>query len=143
MEDIIAHSKPKLVVWLSIFAILWNLMGIASFTTQWMMTPADIAKLPDDQQELWGSMEGWIWGAYAIAISAGMLGALCLLFSKKLAVPMFALSVAAIIVQFSYPLVYAFGAGLLSLMLFPAFILLFGVAEFWLARNWSTKGWLV
>jgi hypothetical protein len=136
------HVKPKWVIALSILAIAWNLIGMAMFAMQWMMTPAELAELPAAQQELWGNMEGWIWGAYAIAVSAGTLGAFCLLFSKKLAVPLFLLSVVAIIVQFSVPLGYALGAGLMSLMIAPAFILLFGVAEYYLARQWSAKGWL-
>jgi uncharacterized membrane protein (DUF485 family) len=136
------HVKPKWVIWFSILAIAWNLMGMATFASQWMMTPADLAQQPAGQQELWGNMESWIWGAYAIAVSAGMLGALCLLFSKKLAVPLFLFSIAAILIQFSYPLVFAYDKGLMSLMLFPAFILLFGIAEYYLSRLWSAKGWL-
>jgi hypothetical protein len=142
MDGIDKEVKTKWVMAFSILAIAWNLMGMAMFAVQWMMTPADLANLPADQQELWGHMESWIWGAYAIAVSAGTLGAFCLLFSKKLAVHLFTLSVVAIIVQFSYPLVYALGKGLMSLMIFPAFILIFGAAEWYLARIWTVRGWL-
>ncbi len=136
------NTAPRWLLWVGILFLLWNLMGITAFAMQWMMTPADIAKLPAEQQELWGNMATWIWAAYAIAVGAGTLGALGLVVGKKWAVPLFLLSLAAIVIQFSYPLVYALGAGLMSLMVFPAFIFIVGLAEWLLARKWRSAGWL-
>jgi hypothetical protein len=142
MDGIIRSPKPKWVLWLSLAFLLWNLFGAAAFVMQWMMTPADLAKLPVEQQELWGNMAGWIWTAYAIAVGAGTTAALGLVLGKKWAVPLFLLSVVAIAVQFCQPLGFALEAGMMSLMIFPAFIFLFALVEWWLARKWRAAGWL-
>ena len=139
----IATQRPKWVFIISILFLLWNLMGLASFTMQWMMTPADIAKLPTEQQELWGNMAGWIWAAYAVAVGAGTLGAVGLLLGRKWAVPLFLISLIAIAIQFSTPLIYALDKNLMALMAFPAFIFIAALVEWILARKWAAKQWLV
>ncbi len=136
-------NKPKWVMIVSIIFLLWNLIGLASFTMQWLMTPTDIAKLPADQRELWGNMAGWIWVAYAVAVGAGTLGAVGLLLGKKWAVPLFLISMIAILIQFSTPLLYALKENLMTLMVFPAFIFIAALVEWILARKWTAKGWLV
>lgn len=137
------NTAPRWLLWASILLLLWNLMGVASFTMQWMMTPADLAKLPAQQQELWTNMAVWTWAAYAIAVGAGTLGALGSVLGKKWAAPLFLLSLIAIVVQFSSPLVNAMGAGLMSLMAFPFFIFIVALAEWLLARKWRKAGWLI
>lgn len=139
----ITTERPKWVFIVSIAFLLWNLMGLASFTMQWMMTPADMAKLPAEQQALWGNMAGWIWAAYAVAVGAGTLGALGLLLGKKWAVPLFLVSMIAIMIQFSMPLLYALKENMMALMVFPAFILAVAIVEWLLARKWAAKGWLL
>jgi hypothetical protein len=135
-------SKPKWLLWASFLFLLWNLIGLVSFTMQWMMTPADIAKLPAEQRDLWGDMAGWIWAAYAVAVAAGTTGAVGLVRAKKWAEPLFLISIVAILIQFSTPLIYALEQDMITLMIFPAFILGVAVIEWLCARNWRVKGWL-
>ena len=40
MDGIDTEVKPKWVIAFSILAIAWNLMGMAMFAVQWMMTRA-------------------------------------------------------------------------------------------------------
>jgi hypothetical protein len=142
MKSLNTNKRPRWALIVSILFLLWNLIGLASFTMQWMMTPTDIAKLPPDQQELWGNMAGWIWAAYAVAVGAGTLGAVGLVLAKKWAEPLFLISMIAILIQFSTPLIYALENKLMALMIFPAFILAMAVIEWLCTRNWREKGWL-
>jgi hypothetical protein len=106
------------------------------------MTPADIAKLPVEQQEMWAGMGQVTWGAYAVAVLSGLIGAIFLLMKKKAATMAFLFSIAALILQFSNPISYALGAGQLQMIIFPLFIIAVAVLEFFLSRKWRDKGWL-
>jgi len=48
-----AMTTPRWLTWVSILFLLWNLMGVGAFVSQWTMTAADIAALPQNQRDLW------------------------------------------------------------------------------------------
>lgn len=135
-------TRPGWVFIVSIILLLWNLAGIAAFCMQYAMTPEDIAKLSSIEQAMWGEMRPWTWAAYAVAVLAGTGGAIALLLCSAKAVPLFLLSIAALLVQFSNAFGFVMGAGHLELMAFPAFIIAMAVLEYFLSRNWRNKGWL-
>lgn len=137
------YAKPKWVLWAGIAFLLWNLFGVAAFVMQASMSAEALSSLPKEQQELWSDMGMATWIAYAVAVGAGTLGAISVVAARKWAVPLFLISIAAIIAQFSYPLIYAMGNGLMSLMIFPAFILAVAIIQWLLASKWRHAGWLV
>jgi hypothetical protein len=138
MENI----APRWLLWVSLLFLLWNLFGVAAFAMQWNMTAADIAILPQEQQDMWANMGSLTWGAYAVAVLSGTIGAIFLLMKKKGAAMAFLISVAALILQFSNPIGFALGAGQPQMILFPLFIVAVAVLEFFLSRKWRDKGWL-
>jgi hypothetical protein len=138
----IGTPAPRWLTWIVIIFLLWNLFGIFAFVSDWNMTPADIAALPTEQQEMWAGMNGLTWAAYALAVLSGTAGAIGLLMKKPWAVPAFIISVAALAAQFGYPIGEALGADRLQMIIFPLFIIAVAVVEYFLARNWRNKGWL-
>jgi hypothetical protein len=124
--------------------IIWALAGVAAFVGQITMSPEAVAQLPQEQQEMWASMPGWAWVAYAVAVFAGLGGALCLFLRKRLAAILFPVSLLAVLVQFSYPFLIAKGLQTLgaSALIFPVFIIFMAALQSWLARQWIMKGWL-
>jgi hypothetical protein len=136
------NTAPRWLLWVSILFLLWNLFGVAAFFMQWSLTAADIAKLPDAQQQMWAQMGPLTWVAYAVAVLSGTAGAAALLMRKKWALACFAISVIALLVQFSGPLGFAFGAGELQMMVFPIFIIAVAILELFLTRKWRNTGWL-
>jgi hypothetical protein len=139
-----AATAPRWLTWVGIVFLLWNVMGVGAFTSQWTMSSADIAELPPIQRELWASMPGWAWAAYAIGVGVGTLGAVALLLRKWWAALAFAVSLIAIMVQFSYPFLIAQGAqGEIALITFPIFIVVIALIQWQLSRHWQRKGWLV
>ena len=95
------NRAPRWLLWAGIASLLWNLMGVGAFFSQWSMSAADIAALPKIQRDLWVSMPGWAWAAYAVAVGAGVLGAIGLVMRKGWAALLFALSLIAVLAQFS------------------------------------------
>jgi hypothetical protein len=136
------NTAARWLLWVSLIFLLWNLFGIAAFTMQWNMSPDDITKLPDAQQEMWATMGPGTWAAYAVAVLSGTAGAAALLMRKKWALACFTVSVVALLVQFSGPLGFALGAGELQMMVFPLCIIAVAILELLLTRNWRNQGLL-
>jgi hypothetical protein len=139
-------SGPGVPRWLTavgIVFLLWSVIGIAAFISQWSMSPADIAALPSTERALWGSMPGWAWVAYAIAVSLAFIGSIGLILRRWWAPLAYSFSLIALLAQFSYPFLIAKGAQTdIGMLAFPIFIVVMGVVQWQLSRHWQRKGWL-
>lgn len=136
-------TSPRWLTWAGMLFLLWNLIGIAAFISQWSMSAADIAALPQVQRDLWVSMPGWAWAAYAIAVFVATVGSVGLILRKYWTPLAYAISLIALLVQFSYPFLLAKGAQTdLAMLAFPIFIVVMGVVQWQLSRHWQRKGWL-
>jgi hypothetical protein len=136
------NVASRWLLWVSLLFLLWNLFGVVAFAMQWNMTAADIASLPQEQQDMWANMGSLTWGAYAVAVLSGTIGAIFLLMKKKGAAMAFLISVAALILQFSNPIGFALGADQPQMIIFPLFIIAIAIVEFLLSRRWAARGWL-
>lgn len=124
--------------------LVWNLIGCGACYSQMTASPAKIAQLPDAQREAWLAMPATARTAYVVAVGAGLLGVIALLFKSLAAGPLFIASLVGIIVQFGWFFVVHKGmakAGSSSAA-FPAFIALVAVGEIAFACAAKTQGWL-
>jgi hypothetical protein len=136
-------TAPKWLLWAGILFLLWNLIGVAAFASQWSMSADDIGKLPPEQRDMWLAMPGWAWVAYAAGVLLGTLGAIGIVLRKWWAPLAFAFSLIAIIVQFSHPFFYLQqNNGDMAMLGFPIFIIVMAIIQWQLARAWQRKGWL-
>jgi hypothetical protein len=136
-------NAPHWLTWVGIAFLLWNFMGIAAFVSQYAMSAEDIAALPQQQRDLWVSMPGWAWTAYAIAVFVAAAGSVGLILRKWWAPLAYAISLIALLVQFSFPFLLAQGVKAdIATLAFPIFIVVMGVLQWQLARAWQRKGWL-
>jgi len=145
MENVSVSTRPGWFRIAGILFLLWNLFGCYMFWTQYSMTPEQIAALPAGQQQLWNAMPAWMWAVYGIAVVSGALGAVMSLLNKRAAMPLFVVSLLAIIVQFAQAFlpggaVQVLGAA--AALPMPAFIALVGVLQVWLSRKAIARGWL-
>ncbi|MCA0394016.1 MAG: hypothetical protein LCH70_07885 [Proteobacteria bacterium] len=129
---------------ISVLALLWNLVGVAMFFLQTGMSAEQIAALPDAQRVVYEAMPPWLAIFYGLGVFGGALGALGLLLRRRWAMPLFAISLAAVLVQMIavYVLTPAWEAsGAAGL---PMTLLIIGIAIFlfWYARRASSRGWL-
>jgi hypothetical protein len=140
----VTKTAPRWLQWVSILLLLWALAGAGAFYAQYNATPEDIAKLSPGEQEMWGHMPDWAWVSYAVAVFAGLGGAIGFLLKKRWGIWLFPISLIAVLVQFSYPFLIANGLATLGTgaLIFPIFIIVMAALQSWLARHWTAKGWL-
>ena len=124
---------------------LWALIGCYAYLQQVTMSAADLAQLPQTQQDMMAALPTWITAAYAIAVWSALAGAICLLLRLKFAPTAYIVSLVAIIVQFGWifaatPILSTMGfaeaAG------FPIFIAIAGAVSVWFGRMAQARGWL-
>ncbi len=144
METLSTYQRPRWVLLTSIVLLIWNLIGIGAFAAQWNVAHNALDTLSAGEQAMWRAMPGWAWVAYAVAVGAGALGALGLVLRKSWAVPLLALSLIAVLIQFFNAFVLQDGIATVGAgaVFFPLFIIAVGVMQWWLSRRWRAKGWL-
>jgi hypothetical protein len=103
------------------------------------------AGFTEAQRQLYAARPGWLFIDYAIAIFSGLAGTVGLLLRKSWAVAAFAVSLAAVVIQFGYMFTALRAIELLgaaAAVPFPLVITLIGAALLWLAIQARTRGWL-
>lgn len=144
MSDIL-NGKPTSTFWIvGGVALVWNLIGLAFYYMHVTMTPEAMATLTEAQQEFFTTTPTWATSAYAIAVTTGVFGSAFLLLRKAWAVPLFAVSLAGIVVQQFNAFVLANGLevwGTQGIYL-PAVVLIVGIALLWYSRGARVKGWI-
>lgn len=98
------NNKPGTGYWIiAVIVVLWNIMGVMAYLGQHLLMTDELkATLPTEQIELINSSPGWLNIVFAIGVFSGLLGAILLIVRKKLAIPMFALSLVMVLVQNIY-----------------------------------------
>ena len=114
-------------------------MGVMAYLVRAYATDEMIAALPEEQQaEFLVEYPTWYTAAFAIAVFAGVLGCLSLLFRKKIAYGLFILSTLAAVVQHTYLFM---NVDVLS-MAMPVMIIVACLFLIWFSRMSASKGWL-
>ena len=127
---------------IAIVALLWNLAGDFAWYSQSHADLAAMAKTDPVTARIWQAMPGWAWAAYAVATWSGTAGAIALLARHRFAVPLFALSLLCVIIQFGWSFL---GTDLLATkgpttLVFPALIALIALAETLWSRRQVAAG---
>jgi hypothetical protein len=140
-----AIVKPPVWFWVvAVIAILWNLLGVYAYLADVMMSPEKLADYREEEQALIAGRPGWLFGVYAIAVFGGLIGSAALALRKAFAAPVFAVSLAAILIQMGYVF---FGMNALSILglgaaVFPAIICLIGAFLLWFSMQSKSKDWI-
>jgi len=139
-----ATARPALYWAIAVFALLWNLIGLAMFWVQVTLTPQAVAALPPEQQQIHAAMPGWVYVFFGIAVVGGVLGSLGLLRRRRWAVPLLLLSLLGVAVQMAsaYATTPVWALTGVAGTMFP--LLLVGACLLlWLfARRAAACGWL-
>lgn len=138
------NATPKWYLPVSILALLWNLFGCGAYLKDVLLTPADIAQMSAQMQELYSARPAWAVGATAIGVWGGALGCLGLILRRSWAVPLLVASLAGVIVQDLALFVLSPAAGRVPA---PAYVLqglvlVVAVALVLFARRAKAQGWL-
>ena len=144
MSDIL-NGRPTTNFWIiGGAALVWNLIGLVFYIGHVTMSPEALAKMTEVQQEFFVATPSWATAAFAIAVNAGVLGSLFLLLRKSWAVPMFVLSLLAIIAQDvdAYLMRDAFAILGVNGIIIPSMVFVIAVALLVYARATKARRWL-
>ncbi len=145
MTETTERPAPSSGFWaISVLALVWNVIGIATYLMTVTLSPDAMAALPEAERALYSSVPAWATGAYAIAVFAGALGSVALLLRKAWATPVLVLSLAGIAVQMGHafllsPMIEVLGA---TSAILPVVLIVIAVYLVWFARASTAKGWL-
>lgn len=128
-----------------IILVLWGAVGCYACVQQFRLGAAAMGPATDYDRALYASLPGWYDLCYAVAVGAGLLGAIALLARSAVARLAFAVSLIAVVVQFGWlfattDIVAVKGAALV--LPFPAFIAAVAVFEVWLAGHARRRDWI-
>lgn len=137
-------TKPGTIRIIAIILLLWGVMGIAAFLMQYGADLIELAKTDPATARAFAAMPAWLWIVYAFAVGTGFAGSVALLARRKSAVPIYVISLIAVLVQFGYtlgatPLITEKG---MSVIAFPALIILVAAFQLFYSRMLAAKGLL-
>jgi hypothetical protein len=145
MSDIVLNDKPTTTFWIiGGAALVWNLIGLVAYISSVTISPEAMAKMTMEQQAFYSETPTWATAAFALAVNAGVLGSLFLLLRKSWAVPMFVLSLVAIIAQNidAFILRDAYSLSGINGVILPALIFAVAVGLVIYSRGVKEQRWL-
>lgn len=146
MSDVL-NGKPTTTYYvLGAVFLVWNLIGLMFYYQQSTLTPEMMEELGLTMQQIGHISDTPVWAhsGYAIAVNAGVLGAIFLLLRKSWAIPFFVVSLVGALVQDldAFILRDAIEAWGPTGVILPIVVILIGTFEIWYSRAAKEKGWL-
>src|SRR5262245_36492929 len=139
-------TKSAVPVWywvIAAVALVWSLMGCASFAIHMFAQEAAMESMTEDQKAWARSTPGWIYFVFGLAVSTGVAGSIGLFLRQGWTIAMFAISLVAVLVQMGYTMILAGGLQVMgpSSAVMPALIIVIAAALLWFSwfawsRNW-------
>lgn len=130
---------------ISIFMLLWNVMGSMNFFWQMSADAATLATLPETHRAIIESRPVWATVGFAVGVIIGSFGCLLLLFKKSQAVYLFIVSLLGIIVTMIHTVrVSSMVIEFSFLEIIVMIVLPLVVAAFliWYAMKVERRGWI-
>jgi hypothetical protein len=90
-------ATPKHVWIVGILALLWNAGGAYDYLMTQTRNEAYMSKFTPEQLEYFYGFPAWVDSAWAIAVWGAVLGSVLLLLRRKLALPVFVVSLVAMV----------------------------------------------
>jgi hypothetical protein len=137
-------GTPRSFLIIGIVALLWNLFGVMSYIMHVTISPEALANMPEAERALMESFPAWATGAFAIAVFGGTLACVGLLLKKAWSVPVFLVSLIAIVIQFSHWLFMTTAVEVYGneTFLIPSLVTIIAAFLVWYSRGAKAKAWL-
>jgi len=145
MSEATGSSAPPRSFWvIGGLALVWNVIGIATYLMTVTMSDEAVAALPEAERALQGNVPIWVTSAYAVGVFGGTLGSVGLLLRKAWATPVLVVSLVAIVIQMGYGLL---GTALIEVRgggaaVLPVAIVVIAAYLVWFARDARARGWI-
>lgn len=141
MDQVTSQPAPGWFTIAAGAALLWELLGLFLFVSQLQIDPALIDSA---DRAVLDAAPQWMILAYGVAVISGVIGAVLLLLRRRLAAPLLAVSLVAVVIQDSaYLLAPQLRNLTMSDDLFLPFVILIVCYGIWhFARRARVSGWL-
>ena len=141
------QQKVSVPLWfwvIAVVALLWNIMGCVILLSEVFAQEAMMESMTEEQKEWSRSTPSWIYFVFAISVSAGVAGSICLLMRKRLSVLLFTISFVAVLIQMVYTMLIAGGLQVMgpSGAVMPAVVVTLSIAWLLFSLSSKDKGWL-
>jgi hypothetical protein len=93
-----AGRTPRHLWVVGILALLWNCIGAFDYLMTQTKNAAYMSAFPPEQLEFFYGLPTWVIAAWAFAVWGGVLGSVLLLLRKRLAAPVFLVSLVGMVV---------------------------------------------
>lgn len=142
MSSTVQIQTPKSFWLLAGAALVWNLLGVASYIQHVTLSEAALAKLSEAERALYLDMPVWVTAAFAVAVFAGLAGSAALLLKSRYALHLFTLSLVAVVAQFSWFFVFSKALSVLpaTAAIMPSVIFVIAAALVWFSLQARAKG---
>ena len=142
-----SETKPVVPGWywlIAVVALLWNLMGCATFGMEIFAQETMLEGMTAEQQEWARNVPGWIYIVYALAVFTGVGGSVGLLMRRGWSALLLAISLVAVLVQMSYTMIVSGGLEVMgpSGAIMPAVVIIIAGILAWFSCAAKGKGWL-
>ena len=138
-------SKPSVGYWIiAVVALIWNAMGVFQYLASTLLKDTMSEALTEEQLALMNNLPSWYNIVFAVAVFAGILGCLLLLMRKKLAVPIFLISMLAVIAQMGY---WMFATDVMDVygteaVIMPIVVIIVSIFLYFYSKSAASKGLL-
>lgn len=138
-------TRPTWFTATVVLLLLWALAGVAACAGHVMAGEQMAAAQGEWDVAFFRALPGWFAWDYAVATGAGLAGAIALLCRSRLALVLYGISLAAVVIQFGYvflatDLIAHKGAA--ATVPFPAFIAAMGGLQIAVACLALRRGWV-
>lgn len=145
MASYIRQKPPSWFVPIAVLLVVWGVAGCTSLYLHVAFGPALDPNATDWDRAFYNALPLWLTLDFGVAVGAGLLGSLALLTRSKMAVPLYIVSLVAVVVQFGY--VFAATGllahkGVVETVPFPLFIAAVGIFQIWFAKRAERRGWI-
>ena len=141
------NSTSKVATWFWIVAslmVLWNIMGLASFSYHVFITDEMLAAMPEKESALFDEYPLWTDITFGIAVFGGLLGSIGLLLRKRWSKILLKVSLIAILIQMSHSLFFTDSMEVYGpkTVVMPIILIVIAIFLIWFANLADKKGWL-
>lgn len=138
-------TKPNTSFWIiAVIALLWNLMGVFQFLSATVLLDTLRETATAEQMAVMDTLPSWYAIVFAIAVFTGLLGAILLLVRRKIAVPVFLISLVAVLIQMGY---WVFATEIMDVegptaIIMPLIVITIAIFLYYYSKGAAQKGWL-
>ena len=137
-------NKPGVTFWvIGIIALIWNGWGSFMYIAQAYDMEIASKDLSVEQIAFLDNMPSWYTALFALAVFAGLLGAITLLLKKKLAAPLFVISFTCALINQIYWLFATEASTVFAEnqpYVMPMLIIALGLIFIWYSRKMKSEG---